>query len=93
MGTSPITLGVGNGATLRLLLLLRTTAQGTAPPAQGQPPRARQADFVICDQAIENLFCRAKDYTRIVLRKDKTSRSYAGFVSLAFALINIQLCP
>jgi transposase len=42
---------------------------------------------------IENLFGRAKDYTRIVLRKDKTSRSYAGFISLAFALINIQLCP
>ena len=42
---------------------------------------------------IENLFCRVKDYTRIVLRKDKTSRSYAGFVSLAFTLINIQLCP
>jgi transposase len=42
---------------------------------------------------IENLFGRAKDYTRIILRKDKTSRSYAGFVSLAFALINIQLCP
>jgi transposase len=42
---------------------------------------------------IENLFCRMKDHTRIVLRKDKTSRSYAGFVSLAFALINIQVCP
>jgi transposase len=42
---------------------------------------------------IENLFGRAKDYTRIILRKDKTSRSYAGFVSLAFTLINIQLCP
>ncbi len=42
---------------------------------------------------IENLLCRVKDYSRIVLRKDKTSRSYAGFVSLAFALINIQLCP
>lgn len=42
---------------------------------------------------IENLFCRIKDHTRIVSRKDKTSRSYAGFVSLAFALINIQLCP
>ena len=42
---------------------------------------------------IENLFCRVKDWTRIILRKDKTSRSYAGFVSLAFALINIQLCP
>jgi transposase len=42
---------------------------------------------------IENLFCRVKDYTRIILRKCKTSRSYAGFVSLAFALINLQLCP
>ena len=42
---------------------------------------------------IENLFGRIKDFTRIILRKDKTSRSYAGFVSLAFALINIQLCP
>ena len=41
---------------------------------------------------VENLFCRIKDYGRIVLRKCKTSRSYAGFVSLAFARINIQLC-
>ena len=38
---------------------------------------------------VENLFSRVKDYTRITLRKDKTSRSYAGFVSLAFVLINI----
>ena len=42
---------------------------------------------------VENLFCRIKDCTRIVLRKDKTSRSYAGFVSLALTLVNIQLCP
>jgi transposase len=42
---------------------------------------------------VENLFCRTKDFTRIVLRKCKTSRSYAGFISLAFALVNIQLCP
>ena len=42
---------------------------------------------------IENLFGRMKDNTRIVLRKDKTSRSYASFVSLASTLINIQLCP
>ncbi len=41
---------------------------------------------------VENLFCRTKDFTRITLRKCKTSRSYAGFVSLAFTLINIQLC-
>lgn len=36
---------------------------------------------------------RVKDWARIILRKDKTSRNYAGFVSLAFALINIQLYP
>ena len=40
----------------------------------------------------ENLFCRIKDFTRITLRKCKTSRSYAAFASLAFALINLQLC-
>jgi len=51
MGTSPITLGVGNGAALRLLRL--PPAQRVAPPAQDQPPRARQAEFVICDQTIE----------------------------------------
>jgi transposase len=42
---------------------------------------------------VEDLFCRIKGFGRIVLRKCKTSRSYAGFVSLALTLINIQLCP
>ena len=37
---------------------------------------------------IENLFCRIKDFGRIVLRKCKTSRSYPGFGSLAFVLVN-----
>lgn len=41
---------------------------------------------------VENLFGRIKDLGRIVLRKDKTSRSYAGFVSLALTLVNVQLC-
>lgn len=41
----------------------------------------------------ENLLCRMKDFTRIALRKDKTSRSHAGFASLALAIINSQLCP
>ena len=39
---------------------------------------------------IENLFSRVKYYTQITLRKEKTSHSYAGFVSFAFALINLQ---
>jgi transposase len=42
---------------------------------------------------VENLFGKIKDLARITLRKDKTERSYAAFLSLAFALINIQLCP
>ena len=42
---------------------------------------------------IENLFGKIKDLTRLTLRKDKTSRSYAAFVSLAFALINTKLYP
>ncbi len=41
----------------------------------------------------ENLVGKIKGRTRITLRKDKTEPSYAAFVSLAFALINIQLCP
>jgi hypothetical protein len=86
MGTSPITLGVGNGATLRLLLLLLTTAQGTAPPAQGQPPRARQADFVICDQAIENLWARFKDWRCRATRYEKTAAAFLAALELAAAV-------
>ena len=41
---------------------------------------------------VENLFCRTKDFTRVTLRKCETSRSYAGFVSLACALVNIRRC-
>jgi hypothetical protein len=54
MGTSPITPGVGNGAKASGNLI--TSAQGVAPPAQNQPPRAHQAEFVICDQTIEAMF-------------------------------------
>jgi len=69
MGTSPITLGVGNGAARRLLLF--TPAQGVAPPAQDQPPHARQAEFVICGQTIEGALAELKTHlrgARMVLR-------------------------
>jgi hypothetical protein len=52
MGTSPITLGVGNGA--RVLVIPAVLPHGRPPSPQGQPPWARQAEFVICEQAIEN---------------------------------------
>src|SRR6476646_6601628 len=54
MSPSPITIGVGNDARPRALLL--TAAQGEPPPAQRQPPGPGQAEFVICDQTIEAMF-------------------------------------
>jgi transposase len=56
----------------------------SADPTRSQVHKARRK--------VENLSCRTKDFTRVTLRKCETSRSYAGFVSLAFARINIQLC-
>jgi hypothetical protein len=84
MGTSPITIGVGNGAALRLLLL--APAQGTAPPAQGQPPRARQAEFVICNQTIERLWGRLKEWRAVATRYEKTARSFLGVLCLAASM-------
>src|SRR3954468_9781778 len=54
MSPSPITIGVGNDARPRALLL--TAAQGEPPPAQRQPPGPGQAELVICDQTIEAMF-------------------------------------
>jgi transposase len=81
MGTSPITLGVGNGAALRLLLA--TPAQGAAPPAQGQPPCAGQAEFVVCDQTIERLVNRLKQFRAVATRYGKTAESFLALVQLA----------
>ena len=58
MSPSPITFGVGNG--IRPGPILITLAQGTAPPAQDHLPRAGQAEFVICDQAIETVMSVVK---------------------------------
>src|SRR3954454_13859233 len=54
MSRSPITIGAGNSARPRPIPI--TPAQGVAPPAQGQPAQARQAELVICDQTIEAMF-------------------------------------
>jgi transposase len=85
MGASPITIGVGNGAVLRLLLL--TPAQGVAPPAQDQPPRARQAEFVICDQTIENMFARLKDWRRVATRYDRCADLFLSACALAAVVL------
>lgn len=65
MGTSPITIGVENSA--KALGKSITTAQRVPPPAKEQPPRARKAEFVVCDQTIETFHkilksgCRAEE--------------------------------
>jgi transposase len=40
---------------------------------------------------IENMFSRLKDCARVALRRDKTRRSWMGFVHLAAAMINLRL--
>ncbi len=81
MGTSPIAIGVGNSAEAPQDLI--TPAQGTAPPAQGQPPGANQAEFVVCDQTIERLWGRLKEWRAVATRYEKTAASYLGVLCLA----------
>jgi hypothetical protein len=85
MGTSPIAVGVGNSAEAPQELI--TPAQGIAPPAQGQPPGANQAEFVVCDQAIERLGDRLKQFRAVATRYDKTAESFLAFVHLAAARV------
>ncbi|HEX6011083.1 MAG TPA: transposase [Geminicoccaceae bacterium] len=60
-----------------------TPAQGETPPAQDQPPRAGQAEFVVCDQTIERLVNRLKQFRAVATRYDKTAESFLAFVQLA----------
>ena len=40
---------------------------------------------------IENMFSRLKDWARVALRRDKTRRSWMGFIHLAAVMINLRL--
>jgi hypothetical protein len=80
MGTSPITLGVGNDAQAPGELI--TAAQRPTPPAQNQPPGAHQAELVICDQAIESFFDRLKQLQRVATRGDKTARDHLAMAEI-----------
>ncbi len=86
MGTSPIAVGVGNSAGAPGDLI--TPAQRAAPPAQGQPPGADQAEFVVCDQAIETVMSVAKRRWGEALsaRLDDTQRTQALLRGLVYNL-------
>ena len=81
MSPSPIMLGVGNGAHRRAVLI--TPVQRKAPPAQNQPPRTGQAELVVCDQTIERLNNKLKQFRAVATRYDKTAASYLALVQLA----------
>ena len=85
MGTSPIAVGVGNSAGAPGDLI--TPAQRAAPPAQGQPPGADQAEFVVCDQAIERLINRLKQFRRIATRYEKRAVNYAAMLTIGMSLL------
>ena len=62
------------------------------PPQQGMlnPPPWDKAIYAQ-RHAVENLVSRLRDAARIALRRDKTRRSWMGFVYLAAAIINLRL--
>jgi transposase len=84
MGTSPITISVGNSA--QALGKSITTAQRVTPPAKEQPPRARKAKLVVCDQTIERMFGRLKDFRRIATRYDRLAHNFLAAVCLVATL-------
>jgi transposase len=85
MGTSPITIGVGNSA--QALGKSITTAQRVTPPAKEQPPRARKAEFVVCDQTIERCFNKLKHFRRMATRYDRRDVHFLSFIHLASTMI------
>ena len=88
MGTSPITIGVGNSA--KALGKSITTAQRVTPPAKEQPPQARKAEFVVCDQTIERFRARLKEGRAIATRYGKTANSFLGVPGLKATLDRIK---
>jgi transposase len=85
MGTSPITIGVGNSA--KAFGKSITTAQRVTPPAKEQPPRARKAEFVVCDQTIERCFNKLKHFRRMATRYDRRDVHFLSFIHLASTMI------
>ncbi len=81
IGTSPITLWIGNHASP--VLHLTPQPQSSSPPGQSQTPAPRQAELVICDQPIENMFARLKDWRRIATRYDRCAKVFLSACALA----------
>ena len=88
IGTSPITPWIGKYAAPLPHPLAQP--QSSSPPGQDQPPAPGQAEFVICDQTIENFFGKLKEYRGIAMRCCKTDESFSAFIALAATVIRLR---
>ncbi|MGH1573753.1 transposase [Methylobacterium sp. P31] len=64
--------------------------QGPPPPCQRELRRAHQAEFVVCDQTIERLWARLKEWRAVATRYEKTAASFSGILCLAAALDHLR---
>lgn len=56
-------------------------------PTQPQPPRARQAELVICDKATERTHSWLNRFRAILIRWNKKPANYLAMLHLALATI------
>ena len=71
-------------------LLLTTPAQRATPPAQDQPPGAGEAEFVICDQAIELYHKILKSGCRAEEARLRTAERLVNLIAL-FCILSWRL--
>jgi transposase len=64
--------------------------KGTTTPAQSQLNRARQAELVICDKAIERTHAWFNRFRRLPIRYEHRADIYQAFTSLAASLITLN---
>ena len=56
-------------------------------PAQPQPPRARQAELVVCDKAIERTLAWLGRFRRLTVRYERRADIHLAFATLGCALV------
>jgi transposase len=78
-------------ATLRQELLRSGCTIHTPPKKDMVNPPPWDTAIYARRHLVENVFSRLKDFGRIALRRDKTRRSWLGFIHLASAVINLRL--
>jgi transposase len=77
-------------AKLRAAFAANGCAVHTPPKLGMTDPPPWDKTIYVQRHHVENLFSRLRDWSRIVLRRDKTRRSWMGFAYLAATVINLR---